>query len=245
MRTMGDKPLIARQVGDKLVTARFVGEQLIYKDTGCYVQEDLVTQFDGRDNVGTGVHSPGSTTWLDLVGGGQGTLANASWLDWGVSFTTTTSRVQYSGANVTNYTIFNTHKIRARTGSHPRFYAEIPLPSLYLHSGNNYAYAYYGQGKDTIFTPAFVPPVGVVIQAAIRFGGTGVVELFVNGVQVASIAGVTANPGAMAAKYLGGRSTNDRTLTGEIYEHLVYNRALSDIEIKHNFLVSQVRYGIE
>ena len=33
-----------------------------------YVQDGLIAQWDGIDNVGTGVHDPAATVWKDLAG---------------------------------------------------------------------------------------------------------------------------------------------------------------------------------
>ena len=45
-----------------------------------YVQDGLITQWDGIDNVGTGTHDPNATVWKDLAGNLDLTLtANGSW----------------------------------------------------------------------------------------------------------------------------------------------------------------------
>ena len=45
-----------------------------------YVQDGLITQWDGIDNVGTGTHNPSATVWKDLAGNLDLTLtANGCW----------------------------------------------------------------------------------------------------------------------------------------------------------------------
>ena len=45
-----------------------------------YVQDGLITQWDGIDNEGTGTHNPNATVWKDLAGNLDLTLtANGSW----------------------------------------------------------------------------------------------------------------------------------------------------------------------
>ena len=45
-----------------------------------YVQDGLITQWDGIDNAGTGTHNPNATVWKDLAGNLDLTLtANGSW----------------------------------------------------------------------------------------------------------------------------------------------------------------------
>ena len=239
MRAIGEKPIVGRHIGENRIVGRYAGEEVVFLD---YIAAGLLHRFDGINNEATGVHNPAATTWTDLVTGVQATMQNVAWQDFGVEFSQTTSKVFYSGQNVQEYTIFSTHKVASLTGSHPRFFAESPYPSLYLHSNNGYAYAFYGQGKDTFFSPRTTPPTGQLMQAAIRFGGTGVVELFLNGSYAGAITSVTAYPSPVSTMYIGSRAANDRALTGSIYEHLVYDRALSDAEIQHNFLVSKSRY---
>ena len=238
MRTIGENPVAARYIGARHVISRYVGERLIFRD---YIHDGLLHQFDGINNTGEG-HDPASNVWVDLVSGISATLEDVFWQDFGVVFSALTSKVIYSGQSVLQYTIFSTHRVAAFQGFHPRLFGENPYPSLYLHSNSNYAYGLYGQGRDTYFVPQTIPPVGEIVQAAIRFGGTGSVELFFNGVLAASLEGVTLYPSPTPTMYIGCRQTDDRVFSGEIYEHLVYNRPLSDAEIFHNFEVSKRRY---
>ena len=241
MRLIGDKPVTARYIGDKHVIARYVGEQQIFID---YIKRGLLHQFDGKNNTGEGVYNPDASVWVDLVTGTQAALENVSWQDFGVVFSNAASKVFYSGQSVEQYTIFNTHRVAAFTGLHPRIFGENPYPTLYLNSSVSYAYAFFAQGRDSSFSPATIPVLGNAVQAAMRFGGTGVVDLFYNGILTASVSAITLYPSPVSTMYIGCRTANDRALNGSVYEHLVYGRALSDGEIYHNFKVSQQRYLI-
>ena len=241
MRTIGAVPVTARYIGQRHVIGRYVGARQIFVD---FILRGLIHHFDGRNNVGSGVHDPNADEWVDLVTGATATMQDVSWLDFGVRFANPTSKVFYQGQSVDNYTIFNTHKVEDYQGLHPRLFGEAPYPTLYLHSTVNYAYALFGQGKDAFFVPQTVPPIGTLIFTAMRFGSTGVVDLFCNGVLTASLSNVLLDPAPVPTMYIGCRAANDRAFRGEIYEHLVYNRALSDQEIYHNFLVSNHRYQL-
>jgi len=247
MRALGGNKVRRRCIGDMRVWARYVGDELIF-DHAVHGQRSLQTHFDVRNNTGQGFHDPTAGTWHDLKGGAVAALANASWgQDGGVVFNGTTSKVSYTGFPLTGgtneYTILNVHKIAALTGQHPRIWAESPYPSLYLHSNNQYGYGFFGQGRDAVFPARFTPPVGTLIQAALRFSGT-TVDLFVNGRYIDSLTGVTGTIGNPNPIFLGARAANDRTLNGAIYEHLVYNRALTDEEMVEAFAVSRVLFGI-
>ena len=241
MRAIGDRQVFARFLGENHVISRYVGEQQVFRD---YIQGGLLHRFDGLNNTGEGRYDPNSPVWVDLVTGVEATLENVSWQNHGVLFSNTTSKVYYHGQNVREYTIINTHRVQAFQGSYPRIFAERPYPTLYLNSVQGYAYAIYAQGKDTYFRPITVPALGETVQAAIRFGGTGVIDLFFNGVLSASIPAVVLYPTPVSTMYIGCRAANDRVFTGEFYEHFVYDRPLTDDEIYSNFLVSQERYQI-
>jgi len=240
MRAIGELPVVAWYIGARHVISRYVGDELIFED---YIHEGLLHRFDGRNNTGEG-YDPDSAVWVDLVTGNPATLEDAFWQDFGVVFSESDSKVVYSGQSVGQYTIFSTHRVLAFQGFHPRFFGETPYPTLYLHSNNDFAYAFFGQGKDTYFSPQIIPPLGSIVQAAVRFGGTGVIDLFFNGQLVADLTDVTLYPVPVPTMYIGNRATNDRALTGEVYEHLVYNRPLSDAEVLHNFRVSSRRYQL-
>ena len=241
MRTIGEGRVFQRYIGQQHVLARYVGEELIFQD---YIRRGLLHQFDGRNNTGRGFHDPNAQSWTDLVTGVEATLANVSWQNFGVLFSDETSKVFYQGQNVQRYTIFSTHMVSALEGQHPRLFGEAPYPTLYLRSNRGYAYAFFGQGQDNEFLPETIPPVGTVMQAAVRFGGDGVIDFFYNGVFAGQLENVVLNPGSVSTMYIGCRGADDRAFRGEIYEHLVYDRPLRDEEIYYNFLISKERYPL-
>ena len=242
MRAAGGNKVIYRALGERPIAARFSGERIAYigHDT-----DGLLYHFTGRDNVNTGLHDPMSPSWIDIEGGAVGELQRASWQRNGVLFAQASSKVVYTGASVLSaYTIINTFTVGILTGQHPRLNAELPTPTMYLHSGQGYCIAAYSQGKDTWFLPKFTPTAGQTVTAAMRWNGPGAIELFINGEKHGEITGVTAAPTAAATKYLGGRADNTRALSGTIHEHLMYTRALTDDGIRRAFEVSAALYGI-
>jgi len=239
MRAIGSNIVTARYIGDKHVIGRYIGKQQVFGD---YIHQGLIHHFDGHNNTGNGTFDPDADVWIDLVTGIQAILQNVSWQNYGVSFTSTASKVFYSGQNVQQYTIFNTHMITDFIGLHPRVFGENPYPTLYLNSNLNYPYSLFAQGKDAPFIPSIIPTQGSVMQAAIRFSGSETVDLFYNGILTANITDVVSYPSPVSTMYIGCREADDRTFTGKIYEHLVYNRALTDDEVYHNYLVSTQRY---
>ena len=244
MRIIGDKNL-QRYVGDKPVVARYIGNKKVFEEK--WVVRGAIHRFCGVDNVGAGVHDSYGTNWTDIIGGVQATLQNVSWTDNSALFAgNADAKITYAGQNVRDYTIISTHKTEGYIGAHPRIWGEMPYPSLFINT-NVGVYGFYGQGKDTTFTPRISSKIGEKIHTTMRYAhGQNKVELFVNGVKATEVTGVTAAPGDVDMMTIGARpTTNDRTFHGEFYEHAVYSVALTDEEIMQNFRVSNRTYGIE
>ena len=245
MRTIGKKQATCRYIGKNHVMRRYIGDKLVFDDSE-HIQDGLLYQFKGFNNTAAGVYDPTSSTWTDLKSGVVANLQNASWQNEGVLFAANNARVSFTGLGLEQYTIFNTHIINQFIGSHPRIWAESPYPSLYLQSNHGYGYAFYGQGKDTVFPERFTPPPGEKVQAALRWDGSNV-DLFVNGLHRGRIENVSTKPTAPmtgSTLFLGNRADNARYLRGSIFEHMVYTRALSDMEMAHTFAVSKAEQGI-
>jgi len=240
MRTIGDSRILARHIGDEEVIMRSIGGEEIYL---AHPKSGLYRQFDGTNNTGFG-YDPSVTAWADLQGNAPATLINATFANNGVLFNgNVNAKVTFSGQNVREYTIINTFNLAARTGQHPRINAENPYPTMYLQSNQGYAIAFYGQGKDMAFSPAYIPPTNTAITAAMCWSGPGnPVELYVNGEYKGATTVINTYPGTVSTMYLGANSTATRTFTGTIHEHLVYGNARSADEIMFNANVSRSKF---
>ncbi|MBO7688218.1 MAG: hypothetical protein J6V72_17675, partial [Kiritimatiellae bacterium] len=75
MRTLAGTILVAVAAASVTLSA-----QATTYTSASYVQDGLITQWDGIDNAGTGAHNPNATVWKDLAGNLDLTLtANGSW----------------------------------------------------------------------------------------------------------------------------------------------------------------------
>jgi len=207
-----------------------------------YISEGLALHYDALNNTGSG-YDPDATIWKDLAGNNDGVLQNAVWTEKSLQFNGN-ARVMFAGTITPAYTIMSVFKRYDSLGAHPRLNAEIPYPSFYLNSNNAYAYAFYGQGKDTFFVPRKIMPTNEYVHVAFRFSSVigSPVEFFENGTLVGSISNVTQLPTSVATAFLGGRSDSVRFLNGEICNFMRYSRSLSDEEVHQNYLVDSLKY---
>jgi hypothetical protein len=87
--------------------------------------------------------------------------------------------------------------------------------------------------------------VGVYSHVVATWDGTGLVTLYVNGIQ-SGTSGISADPTGITttnALTIGNRSTaTDRTFNGDIDEVRIYNRVLSLVEIAYSYNAGSGRY---
>ena len=242
MRAIGNQPIVDRYVGEEQVIARYYRDKLIYPE---YIKDALALHFDGIDNEGTGVHNPTAPKWVDLVGGIQATLEGVTWTDAGLDFLGSNSLVSYSpgrSGQILEFTISFVHNPTA-AGNYPRLNAERPFPTLYLRS-TLYQYNLYAFAQDAPWVPSVFPIFGQRNNVSMRRAGSGPVELFVDGVYAGQVAVTGTNSTWLATQFIGNRADKTRGFHGEICDHKVYTRALSNDEIYRNYQVDKLRYGV-
>ena len=69
-----------------------------------YETDGLIACWDAIDNQGTGTQDKSATTWVDLVGGVTFDLAGATWKDFSLSLSGSSSGGVATGATFLNYT---------------------------------------------------------------------------------------------------------------------------------------------
>ena len=194
-----------------------------------YIESGLVQHYDAVDR------GDNPATWKDLIGTNDAVTENAVWLGKSLQFNGN-ARATFIGAITSNYTIMGVFKRYVSQGSHPRLTAESPYPSFYLRTNNN-NYCVLGHGVDTDFQPLKQMPSNEYIHLAYRYNSVDKrVELFENGIKIGE-RNVSGDAESTAIAYLGGKATNDRFFNGEVCNYMVYDRALTSLEILNNYQV--------
>ena len=213
-----------------------------------YVQEGLVTQFDGVDNEKTGVHNSGARVWKDLKGTASVTLNNvasfgACWMD---SSTAAHGIAGMPGNLRSNPISFDLcfNLVRISTPSTTKTWPSVFYSnSAYLHStgvqsdsGDNFARDFRFFVDSTEPRPytkqVYTNTVTCVSDATgIRVYQDGVL----NDSCTAKVARVTTN---WALSNAGGGTY----VQAHYFGVRVYNRGLTSEEVAHNAMVDRLRF---
>ena len=221
-------------------TTHYYQNQLyITKDNA--IRDGLVLHYDSINNTGSG-HSDSTLIWKDLKGSNDATLMNGvAWNGNKLTFDGINDKVQYAGTLPgNNYSMVVTVK-PVLTGAHPRFFGENPYPTVFIHSGQSYRIGLFSHGLDQSFSPSVTPSTTVPTYIVITYDGTKI-TLYVNGVEISSLNAITNAP-SMQYAYLGGRVANDRQYTGDIYDFMIYDRVLTNLEIERSTITNYYKYN--
>ena len=231
MITLGNEKIVDISVGNDLAMVASVGDEILFP------KRNIDTLVRDVDLIGG--------TGIELISGIQTTMQNVVHTGKGMKFNGTTSKIFWDGgASPLEYTLFNTFTVDEFKGSHPRLSGEHPLHTMTLHSGNQYAIGFWGPNKDSVFPKKVAPKVKETVQFAFRYSPTTrLLELFRNGVKVDEMTNIQQADNVIR-KFIGCRTANDRTFTGEIHEHFIHDVALTDKDLYNEFLVSQIKCGI-
>ena len=219
-----------------------------------YVQDGLITQWDGIDNVGTGTHNPNATVWKDLKGNLDLTLnANGSWTN-GNALAVNGMSAQGAAATEKYFTIEIVFRMRNRGDG---------LSTCLFHSG--WGQSRYVLGYEEVVnsvtlankfvfvgiatnTPCFKKPANSdeIICASAVYGSTDnadIRDLFADGERSADGNFTPGNWERKTRVSIGERSlTNTRNMLGEVYTIRLYSRQLTKAELAHNHKVDRQRF---
>ena len=221
-----------------------------------YIQDNLVLWYDGNSNTST--HSYNSTTWKDLSGTeNDATVSGATWYNNYLSFdgvndyAAKTSGVKYNIDK--NHTIEVLLKPRKVASSYQSIFNTIntgagvsQYGSLWIHEWNDIGFD-TGDGSSHYSTNRIDVRAEDIGQ---YFLMTGVREdrnykLYNKGeIQNELTYNFDArvpNPGI----FIGGLSGLSYYFQGEIYSIRVYNKALTEEEILHNYMYDVEKFNLE
>lgn len=246
------------KAGNASISTFDVSSSLIEKNeytTDDYIQDGLIAMYDGKNNTGLG-HDDTSKVWVDLSGNGHdGTIiGNINWNDDSLSFDGTNNAVNLGRINLQDITI------------------EIVLIDESTDSNNyasyisNFETGGYGIEKrldfnKKIFMSAFINSDYTLIYTKDNFVAnkkislsgsysSNKMKLYQLGVlqQESSTTGSLGMPKNDTVMMIGanpyGEIPTEGRLKGKVYSVRIYNRALSEEEVKQNYTVDKVRFGL-
>ncbi|MBO7722150.1 MAG: hypothetical protein J6T01_07070, partial [Kiritimatiellae bacterium] len=241
------------------------GSALGAMDSGSYVQNGLVAQWDGIDNAGTGVHDPDATTWVELKGNLQ-TTATALTFAGG-------DHAHFNGVSSSGTLISGDFPAALQAISNGAFTADIRFTPVgytqyagLFHFGLSGSTRYFSLSEDlhsssggkSSFIGAFQykrsswdADNGYSLAVATLGQPTNVTAVAKGSRHLLYLGGElisTHKAGPLAAypstQFAFGRHRTDRTERANmnLYSVRLYNRALSAVEIAMNAAVDRIRF---
>ena len=222
-----------------------------------YVKRGLVAHYDGVDNAGTGMHDPAATTWTDLTGNGNtGTLgANVTWAEDGWVNSTDGKPVSIAPGGVSAATGSRTFTSQfaitpSRNNARQTFWGQYSSRGFSVEHNNSSARTglirFYGYGNGV--TDRSFSDMTVVAD---EWASLSVSVSPTNQVVWKNGTASSTNAAALSGGYtdscttvIGGENQRDgMAFRGTYNAFRLYDRVLSDDEIKVNAAVDAVRFG--
>jgi len=145
------------------------------------------------------------------------------------------------------------------TNSYPYYYNQgfwVACTSQNSNAGNaatsGYERFFISIGTDQYYATSPIGSltnyVGKWVNLAARVSGSTAIKLYINGTEVSSYAAQSNGPSSISYNNgpcaLGNRNNQVEFTSGSIAQFLMYNAALSDIEILQNYNTTKTRFGL-
>ena len=246
------------KAGNASISTFDVSSSLIEKSeytTDDYIQDGLIAMYDGKNNTGLG-HDDTSKVWVDLSGNGHdGTIiGNINWNDDSLSFDGTNNAVNLGRINLQDITIeivlidestdsnnYASYISNFETGGYGiekrlDFNKKIFM-SVFVNSDYTLIYT-----KDNFVANKKISLSGSYSSNKMKLYQLGVLQ------QESSTTGSLGMPKNDTVMMIGanpyGEIPTEGRLKGKVYSVRIYNRALSEEEVKQNYTVDKVRFGL-
>ncbi len=214
-----------------------------------YVQDGLITQWDGIDNAGTGAHNPNATVWKDLAGNldltltenGCWTNGNALAVNSAAAYGSRKAPV-YKTIEVVYSKPFQPNKscVLFHSGYTNRFvvfrYVSTPTNQVYFEAA-----------KSTKVIARRTSAGEITSVVALYGDNEAVSDVFCDG-ERRSDGTYTEGWGLRTRVSVGGRYSDNSTQAegspskGEVYAIRLYSRRLTKAELAHNNLIDRKRF---
>ncbi len=245
---------IEDKAGNASISTFDVSSSLIEKSeytTDDYIQDGLIAMYDGKNNTGLG-HDDTSKVWVDLSGNGyDGTIiGDINWNDDSLSFNGTTNAVALTRMDLKDITMEIvlvdegstnnvTYVANYEKGGYglSRYSKNGLTMEAYINSKVSFIYS-----KNAFVTNKKYSLSGSYSGNKLKLYELGILQ---NQSDLSGSLGMPQNDTVMMiGANPGDKNPTEYYLKGKVYSVRIYNRALSDEEVKQNYTVDKVRFGL-
>lgn len=242
------------KAGNASISTFDVSSSLIEKSeytTDDYIQDGLIAMYDGKNNTGLG-HDDTSKVWVDLSGNGHdGTIiGNINWNDDSLSFDGTNNAVNLGRIDLQDITMEIvlvdegstnnvTYVANYETGGYglSRYLKNGLTMEAYINSKVSFIYS-----KNAFVTNKKYSLSGSYSGNKLKLYELGVLQ------SQSDLSGSLGMPEKNTVMMIGAnpkdKNPTEYYLRGKVYSVRIYNRALSEEEVKQNYTVDKVRFGL-
>lgn len=218
-----------------------------------YVKEGLVLHLDGINNMGNG-HSNTTTIWKDLSGNGNdGKLNNfdntdnSGWFENGISFDGINDMIEVAESDTispkeqTIEIILQKDGDSNTTDGRQIFFVKWQGYTMEINKNNTISYGRNGGYLTSNKTINLSEKYSIVAKHENNISRLYINNIFEKeqNVQPVAYSGMTT---ITIGNY---RGNGGQYLNGKIYSIRMYNRALTDSEIEHNYEIDKERFNLE
>lgn len=242
------------KAGNASISTFDVSSSLIEKSeytTDDYIQDGLIAMYDGKNNTGLG-HDDTSKVWVDLSGNGHdGTIiGNINWNDDSLSFDGTNNAVNLGRIDLQDITMEIvlvdegstnnvTYVANYETGGYglSRYLKNGLTMEAYINSKVSFIYS-----KNAFVTNKKYSLSGSYSGNKLKLYELGVLQ------SQSDLSGSLGMPEKNTVMMIGAnpkdKNPTEYYLRGKVYSVRIYNKALSEEEVKQNYTVDKVRFGL-
>ena len=217
-------------------TLLITGQDMIVKD-------GLIRYYDGNNNSGYS-HSSNTTTWKDLSGNYDGTLTNTAWDTTAVIFNGEDSYATFGELpELTTITMEATIIINDFNMTYPNIFNNVSATgtALYFAVDHKPRFRLYDGTTKVNVTSDETLDTGVLHTITATYDGT-TAKIYIDGMVTKSyaIANAVISPNTAKEMIIGRNPNTDGWLNAKIYSARIYNRALTETEIKQNMNADRI-----
>ena len=217
-------------------TLLITGQDMIVKD-------GLIRYYDGNNNSGYS-HSSNTTTWKDLSGNYDGALINTSWDTTSADFNGNDSYATLGELpELTTITMEATIIINDFNMTYPNIFNNVSATgtALYFAANHKPRFRLYDGTTKVNVTSDETLDTGVLHTITATYDGT-TAKIYIDGMVTKSyaIANAVISPNTAKEMIIGRNPNTDGWLNAKIYSARIYNRALTETEIKQNMNADRI-----
>ena len=235
------KMWISSEADNSVLGKHFHGKVVINGENyNTYTTDALKVWYDAINNTADG-HNPSANTWYDLSKNGNNSFAmigNSLWKEKSLELH---GVIPFNGTIQEEYTLSMVVK-PIHTGTNPYLIYGEGFPSLYLDSSDEYALSFKGQNLTSKLNPKYVFSTEKPSLVTVTYK-ENTLSIYVNAMLIATL-NTDVKPTSTTTAYLGGNNAGNN-LSGTIYNFMLYDKALSEEEIRSNYVIDATRFNMK